>query len=620
MLDAAPDGVVAAIRARLARFPRPARELAGAVSILGDGVLLRHARAMTGLDERAAAEAADALRGGRVLDEGRRLSFVHPIVRSAVHGELPAAERADGHARAARLLAAEDAAPERVAAHLLLAEPCGSEWACARLQKAAREALPRGAPDAAVTYLRRALEEPPTEDARPAMLLELGLAEALTLDLEPAIEHLRRGVDTTHDTFARLYAARMLSSLAGLRDPADGVEILERALAASSDADPALAVHIEAFLVNMARFALSTRRRTAGRAARLVERVDAGELDGAMELTAAAIEMTMAGAPASRPVELARRAIEGLRAEPLLAITMASAVRCLAAADLLDEADQILGTVLDEARRQHATYRTGAPLAMRCDVRFRAGALVDSEADGREALTTYRAVAPMGTLTATAWLMQPLIDQGKLDAAEAVLEASGSNVVADSVGDSHSATLLLYARGRLRLARGQPRAALDDLLECGRRQDAMDERNPAILDWRSQAAVALARLGRRDDGLALAEHELELARGYGPRARSGSRCGRAAWPRVGSAGWRSFARRRTRSPARPRGSSTPGRWSIWAWRCAAVAASSRRANPCAGRWTSPIAAARIRSPRPRGPSSISPARGRGARSSAASER
>jgi DNA-binding CsgD family transcriptional regulator len=513
VLDAAPDGVVASVRARLARFPAPARELAAALSILGDGTLLRHATAMTGLDERAAGQAADALRAGRILDGGRQLSFLHPIIRRAVHEELPPAERSSGHGRAARLLAAEDGAPERVAAHLLLAEPAGSEWACERLRAAAREALARGIPDAAVTYLRRALEEPPSEDDRPRLLLELGLAEALTLDLEPAIGHLRRGVQTTRDTVARLYAARMLSSLVGIEHPADGVEILERALAASPDADPALALHIEAFLVNMARFTLPTRRRTMERAARLLERVEAGELDGGVELTVAAMEVTTAGLDRDRAADLARRAIERLRSEPQLAITLGMALRCLAEADHLDEADRLVTATLDEARRLHATYRMAPLLVVRSEMRRRAGALVAAEADAREGLTIYR-VARMGAIAGTAVLVDALVEQGKLDAAQAALAGSGTDVV-DELGDSYFASVLLSGRARLHLARDDPRAALDDLLECGRREDAAGERNPAVIDWRSQAALALTRLGRRDEALALAAEEVELARRFG---------------------------------------------------------------------------------------------------------
>ena len=55
--------------------------------------------------------------------------------------------------------------------------------------------------------------------SRPATLLELGLAESLTLDREPAIEHLRRGVETTQDTVARLYAARTLGAMVGMDRP-----------------------------------------------------------------------------------------------------------------------------------------------------------------------------------------------------------------------------------------------------------------------------------------------------------------------------------------------------------------------------------------------------------------
>ena len=104
-----------------------------------------------------------------------QLRFAHPIVRQAVYEQLPRAARSAGHARVSRLLASEDAQPGRVAAHLLETEPCGDEWACARLRDAARDALGHGAPDTAITCLRRALDEPPSALARPAVLLELGL-------------------------------------------------------------------------------------------------------------------------------------------------------------------------------------------------------------------------------------------------------------------------------------------------------------------------------------------------------------------------------------------------------------------------------------------------------------
>ena len=186
VLGAAPDGVVASVRARLARFPASARRLAGAAAIVGDGALVRHAAALADLDDRQAAEAADALRAGRILAASRALRFVHPIIRSAVHEQLVAG-RALGRPRARGAHAGGGGRRCRSGWPRICSptEPRGSEWVCDRLRDAAREAVPRGAPDASVTYLRRALEEPPSPDSRPAVLLELGLAESLTLDREP---------------------------------------------------------------------------------------------------------------------------------------------------------------------------------------------------------------------------------------------------------------------------------------------------------------------------------------------------------------------------------------------------------------------------------------------------
>ena len=54
-------------------------------------------------------------------------------------------------------------------------------------------AFERGASDAAVAYLRRALEEPPAPKSRASVLLELGRAE--TRAREPAaVEHLEQAL------------------------------------------------------------------------------------------------------------------------------------------------------------------------------------------------------------------------------------------------------------------------------------------------------------------------------------------------------------------------------------------------------------------------------------------
>src|SRR2546430_11248462 len=98
------------------------------------------------------------------------------MVGAAVSDPTRAGGGALAHAQAARLLEHDGADPERIALHLLRSEPGDSAQVVALLRAAARAASGHGAPGPAASYLRRALDEPPDPAARPALLLELGLA------------------------------------------------------------------------------------------------------------------------------------------------------------------------------------------------------------------------------------------------------------------------------------------------------------------------------------------------------------------------------------------------------------------------------------------------------------
>ena len=151
----------------------------------------RHAYALAELDERAGAAAEDALVVAGVLAARRPLEFVHPIVRAAVAEQLSPPERARRHLAAARMLDAEGGDAERIAPHLLAADARGDAWVVDTLRRAAARSVGRGAPDAAVRYLRRALDEPPAAEVRPALLAELGRAEVRAAMPDEAVEHLR---------------------------------------------------------------------------------------------------------------------------------------------------------------------------------------------------------------------------------------------------------------------------------------------------------------------------------------------------------------------------------------------------------------------------------------------
>jgi DNA-binding CsgD family transcriptional regulator len=522
VLGVVPPGVTATVRSRIDHLPAACRTLADAVAVLGEGTMLRDGAHVAGLDVPTAQDGADMLINASIFASRRPLHFMHPLVRSAVYENLSLGSRARAHERAARMLAADGASTERVAAHLLACEPRRQPWVCEALRAAARDGTGRGAPEAAVTYLRRALEEPPPAQMRPELLLELGEAEAQTLDPGQAADHLARGIKGTRDPERRLHAALLLAGILGMDDRGlEGVDVLDRALRDSQDADPALVARIEAHLTNVARHDLVTRRRSAAYAGRVRDRARAGELMGGVELAAGAAEEAMAGDSAERTAELAQRAGELLTAEraPVADFTVYTVVRSLLIADRFDLAGRVLASALKQAREQGAVVAAAIALSFRCELRYRVGALRPAQADGAASLETTRAGWRIGLPATAALLAQVLVERGDLDAAARAIDDGGLIGPPGSAGTSYPLTMLLQARGRLQLAREKWGAALEDLQEVGRRQEIMGEFNPSLMDWRSQAACALAELGRSDEALALADEEVRLARRYGaPRA------------------------------------------------------------------------------------------------------
>ena len=162
------------------------------------------------LDELEAAEAAELLTTAGILEPGRPLTFIHPIVRSGIYSELSSDERAQGHRRAARLLADQPGADARVAEHLLVSEPAGDDWVVERLVAAAGAAGKQGAPESEAVFLRRALAEPPPPGDRSALLLDLGMAEANAGHVHWR-EHLQQAVDAAPDAAAAAEAAMVLA-------------------------------------------------------------------------------------------------------------------------------------------------------------------------------------------------------------------------------------------------------------------------------------------------------------------------------------------------------------------------------------------------------------------------
>jgi DNA-binding CsgD family transcriptional regulator len=512
------------IRLRLRRLPEHAGRLARALAILEQSDLLPAAR-LAGLDEAEAAEAADLLTSAGILETGRPLRFIHPMVRSGIYSELSGAARAQGHRRAARLLAEQPDAQERVARHLLVSEPAGDGWVVEQLVEAACAAGKQGALESEAVFLRRALAEPPPPGDRFALLLDLGVAEA-SAGLADWPEHLQQAVDTAPNAeVAGVYALVLGLALSRAQRFAEAVTVLDRAATSFATPDSDLALALEAAAVGAALNDPLAAPSVALRRETLLARA-AGDPPAPPELLgAAAFISVLTNEPAKVGADLAARALRaGGTAPPTSGIPpwfafttwFGQATISLLWAERYAQVRPLLDASIAQARATGDSSRLASGLAMRGWLALRRGDLIGAEADAGTALVAAELPAPtLYRVLNGGVLVKTLVDQGELDAAEQALAPLDSEAESGSI----PAAVLRLARGRLRVEQGRVAEGLEDFLAVGARLTSGMVTCPGFLPWRSDAALAHLALGEREPATRLAEEELELAQAFGtPRA------------------------------------------------------------------------------------------------------
>ena len=153
-------------------------------------------------------------------------------------------ERDAIHSAAATLLRRAGAPAEAIAAQLGNVRPCGSTASAAIFLDAARQALARVAPDEALRWLRRALDEAASHPPAAVILSQLGLAEVAIRD-PAAIAHLQSALELAEEPGLRVRVSVALAEIlvnVGQWDAARAV--IDAALQERLDHDPALTVEV----------------------------------------------------------------------------------------------------------------------------------------------------------------------------------------------------------------------------------------------------------------------------------------------------------------------------------------------------------------------------------------
>jgi DNA-binding CsgD family transcriptional regulator len=507
--DVGPRAVSRTVLLRLARLPSDAIPVARAVAVLGDGGLPAVA-ALAGLDENRVANAARALAGAEILRAEPPLGFVHPLVRDAVYHDLSAPERELLHEHAAKALVDHGAAPELIAAQLLAVPRRAEPWVVTLLREAASAAQRRGATDSAVSYLRRALEEPPPSEQHEQLLLELGLMEGF-VNARAAAEHISQVDARLFDPLARAHAAGVLGRMLLFTDPPqEAATVMQRALAdmPTELRGPRRALEaLELYTVAFGAEVPDAAERMADvRAAGLGKGLGAAMLSGV-----AAWDWALRGGTAEECAELALAVLADGRLIALDAGFMALVPTGVLVLADRDEALTVSEAEMSSARQMGSLIALASASVWRGWVSLERGELAEAEEalrQGIEGIGLMEERNGAGMAYAVGYLTRVLIERGDLDGARAALK-SAPRPTPRSDGDA----LIRRATVELSLAEGDWGRALAEA-EAHRERPGSVE-NPAWAPWRSLRAQALHGLERLDEALPLLDEELVEARRWG---------------------------------------------------------------------------------------------------------
>ena len=513
VLEFGSERVGRAIRRRLRALDEDATDVAQAVAVLGPPVSLDDVLGLTRLSRASTTAAVEALIAINVLAVDRELDFIHPVVRGAVYGQIPSLQRQELHERAAALMTKRGAESERVARHVLPLPGAGDPERLATLRAAARDADARGAADAAIAYLRRAVDEPPPQNKLADVLHELGLEEAADRRRADFDAHLREALSYARDPEQRTRIALDLGrALASCGEFRLSVEVFHETLTAGIPTGDTEAVALEAEMLAMAFHEFTCAPLAAPFWERRFAELDRGDLVAPAILASLTVAIAASRGPATDAIALAERVLASGELGAPNSVLVGAIGNGLIYAGALSRASQVYGDSIAAASGRGNRLSVAWQSTMASKARLRLGDIRGAEADARLALDLFEVGSgEPGVAWCVAHLLDALVARGALDDAEELVGRFGPPTGADP---TLPLALLRTSLAHFHLARGIPTAALREATAAGELV-SVTITNPYCCDWRSARALALAGLDRGDEAAATAAAELADARTFG---------------------------------------------------------------------------------------------------------
>ncbi len=504
VLEIGAKGVPDRLLARITQLSPEALEVARAVATLEPQATMRRTASLASLNGDAAAAAAHALVEAGVFADTDPLGFVHPLLRSAVEGAMTVPQRDRLAVRGAEVHREDGSPPQVVASHLLKTHGEPPDWAVEALTSAADEAMSRGAPEAAVTYLRRAVElatGPETSRVRWA----LGSALLRATDAE-GVEILLAERAASDDVVARAEAAHELAVSLVIRFRwGEAIQILQESIAELS------ADHAELSLI-LRHDLIQTLVNGGGDGKRLDEYFQ--------ELRSVA--RNLSGATLGERLALQGIAIAAAMGMDSAAVALRWAMTALGDANYMREAAQVgfplswacaaaamagnptgalasYEVTVDEMRKRGSTFGVAQGLGTVAMVHLSRGDLADAESDLTE-IAGLTGLPPMMQGAVLAFQAKIARERGQSgDALRAIAEAGLGGELPQMI----VLQTLKTERALARLDQGQPEAALEDLVSVASAHGAVGGFSADLLPARLSIAAAIQATG--DETKAIAE-------------------------------------------------------------------------------------------------------------------